>query len=86
MALADDIALLQGSPLFSGFDQDRLRLVAFGAEHQRVAAGEVLFVAGSPADCAMWWCAARCLSAEPNMGGRTISPPSVGARSCRNWR
>ncbi|WP_377294410.1 cyclic nucleotide-binding domain-containing protein [Rhizobium sp. SG2393] len=52
MALADDIALLEGCPLFSSLNQDRLRLVAFGAEHQRVAAGEVLFVAGSPADCA----------------------------------
>ncbi len=52
MALADDIALLESCPLFSGLNHDRLRLVAFGAEHQRVAAGEVLFVAGSPADCA----------------------------------
>ncbi|SIQ89245.1 Cyclic nucleotide-binding domain-containing protein [Rhizobium sp. RU20A] len=77
MALADDIALLQGSPLFSGFDQDRLRLVAFGAEHQRVEAGEVLFVAGSPADCA-YVVVRGTLSLSRTEHGRTDYIATVG--------
>ncbi|MEA3536552.1 cyclic nucleotide-binding domain-containing protein [Rhizobium sp. CC-YZS058] len=52
MALNDDIALLSAVPLFADLDADKLRLIAFGAEHKRLARGQQLFREGAPADCA----------------------------------
>lgn len=52
MALKDDIALLARVPLFSDLNDEQLRLIAFGAEKRRVAAGQTLFRQGAPADCA----------------------------------
>ncbi len=52
MALSDDIELLSCVPLFQGLDNDQLRLIAFGAEHRTVAAGQALFRERSPAECA----------------------------------
>jgi CRP-like cAMP-binding protein len=52
MALADDIRLLSQVPLFAGFSEDQLRLIAFGAERRKVSAGQVLFRENSPAECA----------------------------------
>ena len=52
MALTDDIMLLGQVPLFAGFSDDQLRLIAFGAERRRVAAGQTLFREHSPAECA----------------------------------
>lgn len=52
MALSDDIELLSAVPLFSDMDTDQLRLIAFGAEHRQIAAGQVLFREKSPAECA----------------------------------
>lgn len=52
MSLSDDIELLSALPLFSGLDKDQLRLIAFGAEHRQVAAGQALFREKSPAECA----------------------------------
>jgi len=52
MALTDDIMLLGQVPLFAGFSDDQLRLIAFGAERRRVAAGQILFREHSPAECA----------------------------------
>lgn len=52
MALSDDIELLSCVPLFQGLDKDQLRLIAFGAEHRTVAAGQALFREKSPAECA----------------------------------
>ncbi|MFP5077494.1 cyclic nucleotide-binding domain-containing protein [Rhizobium sp. YIM 134829] len=52
MALNDDIALLSAVPLFAELDGDKLRLIAFGAEHKRLARGQQLFREGAPADCA----------------------------------
>ena len=52
MALSDDIELLSAVPLFSGLDTDQIRLIAFGAEHRHVAAGQALFREKSPAECA----------------------------------
>ncbi len=48
MALTDDIMLLGQVPLFAGFSDDQLRLIAFGAERRRVAAGQTLFREHSP--------------------------------------
>lgn len=52
MALSDDIELLAALPLFSGLDNDQLRLIAFGAEHRQVAVGQALFREKAPAECA----------------------------------
>lgn len=52
MALNDDIALLSTVALFSDIGEDKLRLIAFGAERRRFQAGQVLFREGAPADCA----------------------------------
>ena len=51
MALADDIALLSQVPLFAGLAEDKLRLMAFGAERRRLVEGQTLFREGTSADC-----------------------------------
>jgi CRP-like cAMP-binding protein len=52
VALNDDIALLSIVPLFRDIGEDKLRLIAFGAERRRMQAGQMLFREGTPADCA----------------------------------
>ncbi|UHS57776.1 cyclic nucleotide-binding domain-containing protein [Agrobacterium vaccinii] len=52
MALNDDIQLLAKVPLFQGFTDDQLRLIAFGAERRKIAEGQALFREHSPAECA----------------------------------
>lgn len=52
MALTEDIRILSEIPLFRDFDEQQLRLIAFGAEHRSIAAGQILFREGSPAECA----------------------------------
>lgn len=52
MSLNDDIALLSVVPLFADIDDDKLRLIAFGAERRRLNRGQQLFREGAPADCA----------------------------------
>lgn len=52
MSLNDDIALLTTVSLFSDIGEDKLRLIAFGAERRKLQAGQVLFRQASPADCA----------------------------------
>lgn len=52
MSLNDDIALLSLVPLFANIDDDKLRLIAFGAERRRLNRGQQLFREGAPADCA----------------------------------
>ncbi|MCV9966138.1 cyclic nucleotide-binding domain-containing protein [Pararhizobium sp. BT-229] len=52
MSLNDDIALLSLVPLFADIDDDKLRLIAFGAERRRLTRGQQLFREGAPADCA----------------------------------
>lgn len=42
MALNDDIALLSNVSLFADIGEDKLRLIAFGAERRRVAKGHEL--------------------------------------------
>ncbi|QRM53513.1 cyclic nucleotide-binding domain-containing protein [Sinorhizobium sp. BG8] len=51
MALNDDIALFSKVPLFSGLSEDKLRLMAFGAERRRIVEGQTLFREGTSADC-----------------------------------
>lgn len=52
MALSDDMELLSAVPLFQDLDKDQLRLIAFGAEHRPIGAGQALFREKSPAECA----------------------------------
>lgn len=52
MALNDDIALLSMVSLFQDIGEDKLRLIAFGAERRKLQPGQVLFREGTPADCA----------------------------------
>ena len=52
MALNDDIALLSTVSLFRDIGEDKLRLIAFGAERRKMQPGQVLFREGTPADCA----------------------------------
>ncbi|WP_265516325.1 Crp/Fnr family transcriptional regulator [Nitratireductor luteus] len=52
MALDDDIRVLSGVALFSGFTREQLRLMAFGAETIALAAGRKLYSEGTPADSA----------------------------------
>lgn len=52
MALNDDIALLSTVSLFKDIGEDKLRLIAFGAERRKLQPGQVLFREGTPADCA----------------------------------
>jgi len=52
VSLNDDIALLSLVPLFADIDDDKLRLIAFGAERRRLNRGQQLFREGAPADCA----------------------------------
>jgi CRP-like cAMP-binding protein len=52
MALTDDIQLFSQLPLFKGMTEDQLRLIAFGADRRVIAAGQMLFRQGSPAESA----------------------------------
>ena len=52
MALDDDIRVLSGVGLFSELTAEQLRLLAFGAESTRFAAGQPIYAQGTQADCA----------------------------------
>ncbi|WP_416064904.1 cyclic nucleotide-binding domain-containing protein [Rhizobium sp. ZK1] len=52
MSLSDDIHLLSQLPLFKDMNEDQLRLIAFGADRRVIAAGQILFRQGSPAESA----------------------------------
>lgn len=50
MTIGDDINILNRSELFSLFNQEALRLLAFTAEHRSLKQGETLFRKGDRAD------------------------------------
>ncbi len=52
MALNDDISLLSKVPLFDGFSDEMLRLVAFGSERRTIERSKPLFHEGAIADSA----------------------------------
>ena len=52
MALDYDISVLSGVGLFEGLTPDQLRLLAFGAEWVRFAAGDAVYGEGAQADSA----------------------------------
>ena len=51
MALDNDIQRLARVPLFASLEREALRLIAFAAERQTFADGDILFRAGEAADC-----------------------------------
>lgn len=75
MSLNDDIALLTTVSLFSDIGEDKLRLIAFGAERRKLQAGQVLFRQASPADCAFVVADGRF---ELNRAGRGGSATTLG--------
>lgn len=52
MSLDDDIRLLRPLPLFAGFSDEQLRLIAFSAEPLSLPGGTTLFREGAPAETA----------------------------------
>lgn len=72
MALNDDIALLSIVPLFCDISEDKLRLIAFGAERRKLQAGQMLFREGSPADCAFVVAAGRFELSRTGKGGQSV--------------
>jgi CRP-like cAMP-binding protein len=52
MTIEDDIAFLERVPLLRRLGAPALRILAIGAETYSVEAGQLLFAAGDPADCA----------------------------------
>ena len=50
MSLESDMEVLSEVPLFQELSRDQLRLLAFGAEHRLLRAGEILFRAEARAD------------------------------------
>lgn len=51
MTIEDDIVLIERVPSLRMLGRDALRILAIGAESRYVHKGEVLFLAGEPADC-----------------------------------
>ncbi|MFZ3357902.1 MAG: cyclic nucleotide-binding domain-containing protein [Xanthobacteraceae bacterium] len=52
MTIEDDIAFLERVPYLRRLGDGALRILAIGAESYTVEAGQALFAAGDPADCA----------------------------------
>lgn len=75
MALNDDITLLSKVPLFNGFSDEMLRLIAFGAERKSVARNRPLFHEGSSADCAFVILAGRFKLLKRDRDGK---PEQIG--------
>ncbi len=77
MSLDDDIRVLSGAPLFEGFTQEQLRLLAFGSENSRLPAGKELYAEGAPADGA-YVVARGCINLFRDRDGRRIVIADVG--------
>ena len=50
MSLTADVMTLAASPLFGEFEQEQLRLIAFGARKREFRRGDVVFREGRPAE------------------------------------
>ncbi|MEE7475262.1 Crp/Fnr family transcriptional regulator [Methylobacterium hispanicum] len=73
MAIDDDIAVLAAAPLFRCFGRDALRLLSFAAERRDLAAEEVLFRRGEPADSGFVVVSGRILLAPPTAGAEPVA-------------
>jgi CRP-like cAMP-binding protein len=78
LALNDDITLLSNVSLFADIGEDKLRLIAFGAERRRVARGHELFRERAPADCAYAVASGSFSLAKANTEGRLQHIETVG--------
>jgi CRP-like cAMP-binding protein len=81
LALNDDIVLLSNVPLFADISEDKLRLIAFGAERRRIFKGQELFREGAPADCAYAIASGSLSLSKEGVDGSqtTVSTVSRGA-------
>jgi CRP-like cAMP-binding protein len=81
MSLEDDIDLLRRVPILQQLGRRALRIVAIGVESRDLEGGDLLFVAGDPADCA--YVIARgsfSLQSEHDpidSDGRVVRPPTI---------
>ncbi len=80
MSLDDDIRILARVELFEEFSQDHLRLLAFGAETLRIAAGRELYQEGRPADCAYVVVSGEVALTHP-LNGKQVAVGSAGPGS-----
>ena len=78
LALNDDIDLLSIVPLFAEIGEDKLRLIAFGAERRRLSRGQQLFREGAPADCAFAVASGSISLARTLRDGRVEVVQTVG--------
>lgn len=80
MALDDDIRILSGVGLFSELTDEQLRLLAFGAEQVRFAAGREIFREGAAADCAYVVVSGRVVLYR-DAGGEAVALSRLGEGS-----
>lgn len=78
MALNDDIELLSSVSLFGDIGEDKLRLIAFGAERRKLQAGQMLFRENTPADCAFVVADGRIELTRSHRNGQTVSVGTAG--------
>lgn len=78
MALNDDIDLLSTVSLFSDIGEDKLRLIAFGAERRKLQAGQMLFRENTPADCAFVVADGRIELSRATRNGQSETIGAIG--------
>ncbi|WP_420407779.1 cyclic nucleotide-binding domain-containing protein [Hoeflea sp.] len=78
MALNDDIDLLSSVQLFGDIGEDKLRLIAFGAERRKLQAGQLLFRENTAADCAFVVAEGRIELTRTDRNGRSVTVGTAG--------
>lgn len=78
MALNDDIDLLSSVQLFSDIGEDKLRLIAFGAERRKLQAGQTLYRENTAADCAFVVAEGRIELTRSDRNGRSVTVNTAG--------
>ena len=73
MSLTSDVMTLANAPLFREFDEEQLRLIAFGARKRPFRVGDVVFREGRPAEGAAIVAEGR-LTVENEAGERGTAP------------
>lgn len=76
MALDQDVRRLAATRPFSQLPREALQLLAFSCERVNLKAGQTLFVAGEPADCAFFVLAGE-ISLERAVASRRVGPDAV---------
>ncbi|MEQ8480280.1 MAG: cyclic nucleotide-binding domain-containing protein [Hoeflea sp.] len=78
MALNDDIDLLSSVQLFADIGEDKLRLIAFGAERRKFQAGQMLYRENTAADCAFVVADGRIELTRSGHNGRSVTVGTAG--------